>query len=81
MDFNKTRKELEKQNFHSTQEFKELLHSYNELKEANDLIEEDNKSYMEKISNMGDTYVKKNKYTELKEAMNSQEKEKIKFHN
>lgn len=28
--------------------------SFNELREANDVIEEDNKSYMEKISNLGE---------------------------
>ena len=51
------------------------------LKEINEIIEEDNKSVIEKLSNMGDNLIEKSKYQELKKKFKNTEKEFIKNKN
>lgn len=63
------------------QEYKELLNSYNELRKANDEIEEDNKSFIDKISNIGEQFVERSKYQELKKLQMQTEQNMIKFQN
>lgn len=58
-----------------------MTRSFNELREANNVIEEDNKSYMEKLSNMGEQVKDKEKYKEIKKKFQHQEKLALKFQN
>ena len=51
------------------------------MQDATDQIEEDNKSYMEKISNMGDQMVEREKYEKMKEKYRDTERELMRAKN
>lgn len=65
--------QLEKEKLKSQQELDDMVRSYNELMDANNVIEEDNKSYIEKISNMGEKLVEKSKLKDLRKSLQQQE--------